>query len=222
MSVSSSAFASSSTDLRSGCGRLATPVEPSRLSVKPSFTPCAIGALVPPVNYVVLRDQLRVVPDALEFDDLAAQHHAAVHALLADAAAQVGREQVGHAELLGRDLDPDLFVFLPDGEQARVLLRLLDHFQEWLLAGRRGRGRACRLRDTGGGRARTRTRGISRGHARRHRGGDLRGIGRRLRGSLRAGASGAPRRGRAAAEQHAGEGEHKDGANPRTVAARVE
>ena len=50
MSVSSSAFASSSTDLRSGCGRLATLVEPSRLSVKPSFTPCTIGALVPPVN----------------------------------------------------------------------------------------------------------------------------------------------------------------------------
>ncbi len=50
MSVRSSALASTSTVLRSGCGALATVVALNRLSVKPSFTPCAIGAFAPPVN----------------------------------------------------------------------------------------------------------------------------------------------------------------------------
>ncbi len=50
MSVRSSALASISTVLRSGCGWLATVVAPIRLSVNPSFTPCAIAALAPPVN----------------------------------------------------------------------------------------------------------------------------------------------------------------------------
>jgi hypothetical protein len=40
--------------LRSGCGKLTTVVAPSRLSVKPSFTPCAIGALVRPVKALFL------------------------------------------------------------------------------------------------------------------------------------------------------------------------
>ena len=185
MSVSSSALASISTVLRSGCGWLTTVVAPSRLSVKPSLTPCAIGALAPAGERVVLRDQLHEVADALELDDLVAQHHSAVDALLADAAAQVGREQIRRAELVGRDLDPDLLVLLPRAEETRHFLRVLDHFGERLRAGRGGRGRAGRLRDARRRCARTRAGDIARRHAGRHRGRDFRGVGRRLRRTMR-------------------------------------
>ncbi len=90
------------------------------------------------------------LPMRFELDDLIAQHHSAVHALLADATAQVGSEQERHAELVGRDLDPDLLVFLPRAEQPRRLLRVLDHIGERLRAGR-GAPRPRRgLRDAAG------------------------------------------------------------------------
>ena len=53
------------------------------------------------------------------------EHHAAVNALFADAAAQVGREQERLVELVRRDLDPDLLVLLPHREKSGVSLASL-------------------------------------------------------------------------------------------------
>jgi hypothetical protein len=135
------------------------------------------GFVLPGGERIVLGDQLDHVADALELHDLVQQHHAAVHALLADAAAQVGREEQRLAELVRGDLDPRLLVLSPGTEQPWCVLGVLDDVGKWprlaLGDGRGGSG--------GGGRGRGRgsARGagavglgrIRRGHRGGHAGG---------------------------------------------------
>ncbi len=135
---------------------------------------------------VVLSDELHEVADALELHDLVGEHHAAVHALLADAAAQVRGEQERLAELIRGDLDPDLVVLLPKAEEARRFLGVLDHIGEWpRLPGRNGGG--CGGGGCRSGRWRAHAMTIGLGRARRgHRGRDARGGGVRGNVALRA------------------------------------
>ena len=84
----------------------------------------------------VLREQLDGVADLVERDDLLRIewmpcHHAAEDAVLADALVEVRLEEVDLVELVGRDLDPDLVVLLPQLEEAGDLLRVLDDVGEW-------------------------------------------------------------------------------------------
>ncbi len=165
MSASSSALASISTDLRSGM-RLRDDRRAREQAVRERLRDGArLGRARLRRVLDVLREQLDGVADLVERDDLLGTeripgHHAAVDPVLADALAHVRLEEVDLVELVGRDLDPDLVVLLPELEEAGNLLRVLDDVGEGLRLARRdgrggGRGGGSRRgRGPGGGRTR--------------------------------------------------------------------
>ncbi|MBK7080779.1 MAG: hypothetical protein IPH55_08505 [Betaproteobacteria bacterium] len=143
-------MSSTSTDLRSGCGWLATAALPSRLSENASPTAAAIGEPGLGAELHVAGDELHVVAQLAELGDVARAHHAAVDALLADAPRVVHLEVERDVELVGADLQPHLVVLLPDPEQARRLLRVLDDVGERARLAGHGRRRRCRRRRRAG------------------------------------------------------------------------
>ncbi len=153
----------------------------------------------------VARDQLHLVVHAAKLHQLlaavapvGADHRATEEPGFTDALGDLRRQQHGFAETLRRELDPDLFVLLPGGQEAVLLLGVLDHSGEGLrLAGRR-RCRGGRGARRGSGRCAGRRRGARSGGCAAGRGGaDRRGAGRRHR---RDSACGEQARGRHAQE----------------------
>ena len=164
----SSACASISSDLRSGCGCDATRCDGEQAVGEARGDGARLGRSRRRRVLRVLRDQLHERADLAELDDLRQSgrigHHPAEQAVLADAAVQVRREEERLVELVGADLDPDAVVARPDAEQPVVLLRVLDHVGEraFALRGlRRGLGGGGR-RDGGRRRRSARTRRIPR------------------------------------------------------------
>src|SRR6185437_14841197 len=93
----------------------------------------------------VLRDELNRLAVLVEHDDLRDAdrivHCAAEDPRFTDALIDGGLEEERLVELVGREFEEDLVVLLPDFEESRRLLCILDDFREWpRVRGRRSAG----------------------------------------------------------------------------------